>query len=70
MPLPILPDSLRYTVEEFDDEGVTPVDILAACQHIDAIRAAYEALVAKFPDKKLAICQRMRILTRNFDRPK
>lgn len=61
---------LRYTIKEFDEDGIEPIDCLAAAQHIDAARAAYDALLIKFPEKKLAICQKIMILARNFDRPR
>jgi hypothetical protein len=66
----LIPSELRFHIEEYDERGISPVETLAALQHIGAARAAFEALVRQFPDKKIGLSQGMRIIALNFDMPR
>jgi hypothetical protein len=66
----LIPAELRFHIEEFDNKGITPIETLAALQHIGPAKAAFDALVRQFPDKKLGLSQGMRIIALNFERPR
>jgi hypothetical protein len=58
-------EDLRFTVECFNPETGSRLEILARLHDLDSARAAYEACRAKYPMKLLYLCQGGRILHRS-----
>jgi hypothetical protein len=58
-------EELRYTVESFNSETGSRLEILARLHDLDAAHAAYDAFGTKYPKKLLYLCQGGRILQRS-----
>jgi hypothetical protein len=58
-------EDLRYTVESFNSETGSRLEILGRLHDVDAARAAFDACCAKYPKKLLYLCQGGRILRRS-----
>src|SRR5215471_20579859 len=58
-------EDLGYTVESFNSETGSRLEILARLHDLDAARPAYDACQTKYPKKLLYLSQRGRILRRS-----
>jgi hypothetical protein len=61
-------ESLRYSLDVFDDRG-NLAEVLGRLADLDPARAAFALAVAKYPTKRIMLCQGGRILARSDKRP-
>jgi hypothetical protein len=59
-------ESLRYTLDVYDERG-NLVEVLGRVADLAVAHAAFEAAVAKYPDKRICIRERCRVI-RSSDR--
>jgi hypothetical protein len=59
-------ETLRYSLDVFD-AGDNLIEVLGRLADLSAAQAAYEAAVAKYPDKRICLRQMCRVI-RSSDR--
>ena len=61
-------ESLRYSIDVYDDHD-NLVEVLGRVADLAVAHAAFEAAVAKYPDKRICIRERCRVI-RRYDEPR
>ena len=61
-------EHLRYSLDVFDERG-TVVEVLGRLADLAVAIAAFEAALAKYPEKRLFLREKARVI-RRFDEPR
>jgi hypothetical protein len=61
-------DDLKYTIDVYDERD-NAIECLGRLHDLDAAIAAFKACCAKYPDKRIFVRDRARVI-RRYDEPK
>src|SRR5712671_3677284 len=57
--------NLRYSIEVFDADGRRRIEVLGRLADLDPARAAFDAAIAKYPEKRIYLCVAGRVIRRS-----
>jgi hypothetical protein len=57
-------ENLRFSIEVFDPDG-RRLEVLGRLADLDPTRAAFDAAIAKYPEKRIYLCVAGRVIRRS-----